>query len=108
MSKLYFPDRALIQAGFDQQTVEFFRGLFLRTGGSLDPSTLDALEKAVTDLQLEDSQINQDVQVNRNDISALSEQIANISDIDSDKSQPVLIAQMNRLNHRINQLEDAQ
>ena len=108
MSKLYFPDRALIQAGFDQQTVEFFRGLFLRTGGSLDPSTLDALEKAVTDLQLEDSQINQDVQVNRNDISALSEQIANISDIDSDKSQPILIAQMNRLSHRINQLEDAQ
>ena len=108
MSKLYFPDRALIQAGFDQQTVEFFRGLFLRTGGSLDPSTLDALEKAVTDLQLEDSQINQDVQVNRNDIGALSEQIANISDIDSDKSQPILIAQMNRLSHRINQLEDAQ
>tara|TARA_R110000737_G_scaffold143279_1_gene173885 strand:+ start:421 stop:747 length:327 start_codon:yes stop_codon:yes gene_type:complete len=108
VSKLYFPDRALIQAGFDQQTVEFFRGLFLRTGGSLDPSTLDALEKAVTDLQLEDSQINQDVQVNRNDISALSEQIANISDIDSDKSQPILIAQMNRLSHRINQLEDAQ
>ena len=108
MSKLYFPDRALIQAGFDQQTVEFFRGLFLRTGGSLDPSTLDALEKAVTDLQLEDSQINQDVQVNRNDISALSEQIVNISDIDSDKSQPILIAQMNRLSHRINQLEDAQ
>ena len=108
MSKLYFPDRALRTAGFDQQTVEFFRGLFLRTGGSLDPSTLDALEKAVADLQLEDSEINQDVQVNKNDISALSEQIANISDIDSDKSQPILMAQMNRLSHRINQLEDAQ
>jgi len=108
VSKLYFPDRALRTAGFDQQTVEFFRGLFLRTGGSLDPSTLDALERAVSDLQLEDSQINQDVQVNKNDISVLSEQIENISDIDSDKSQPVLIAQINRLNHRINQLEDAQ
>lgn len=111
MSKLYFPDRALRTAGFDQQTVEFFRGLFLRTGGSLDPSTLDALERAVSDLQLEDSQINQDVRVNKNDISALSEQIENIeniSNIDSDKSQPVLIAQINRLNHRINQLEDSQ
>ena len=108
MSKLYFPDRALRTAGFDQQTVEFFRGLFLRTGGSLDPSTLDALERAVSDLQLEDSKINQDVQVNKNDISVLSEQIENISDIDSDKSQPVLIAQINRLDHRINQLEAAQ
>tara|TARA_R110000782_G_scaffold250707_1_gene338047 strand:+ start:1169 stop:1495 length:327 start_codon:yes stop_codon:yes gene_type:complete len=108
VSKLYFPDRALIQAGFDQQTVEFFRGLFLRTGGSLDPSTLDALEAAVTALQLQDSELNQSVQVNANDINAIENQLQNIGDIDSDKSQPVLIAQMNRLNHRINQLEDAQ
>ena len=108
MSKLYFPDRALRAAGFDQQTVEFFRGLFLRTGGSLDPQTLDALEKAVSQLQEADSSINQRIQVNKNELNALSDQVENISDIDSDKSQPVLNAQINKLNHRINQLEDAQ
>ena len=108
MSKLYFPDRALRTAGFDQQTVEFFRGLFLRTGGSLDPQTLDALEKAVSQLQEADSSINQRIQVNKNELNALSDQIENISDIDSDKSQPVLNAQINKLNHRIAQLEDAQ
>ena len=108
MSKLYFPDRALRTAGFDQQTVEFFRGLFLRTGGSLDPQTLDALEKAVSQLQEADSSINQRVQVNKNELNALSDHFENISDINSDKSQPVLNAQINRLNHRINQLEDAQ
>tara|TARA_R110000868_G_scaffold202993_2_gene450806 strand:- start:236 stop:556 length:321 start_codon:yes stop_codon:yes gene_type:complete len=105
MSKLYFPDRALKQAGFDQQSVEFFRGLFLRTGGSLDPATLDALETAVSALQVKDAQLNQSIAVNASDIDDLTDAFDGLSA--NDKTQPILMAQVKKLEHRINQLEDA-
>ena len=108
MSKLYFPDRAMKEAGFDQQTIEFFRGLFLRTGGSLDPTTLDALQNAVVQLELQDSELSQEIQTASGEINNLGNQINDLDTSDTEKVAPIVLDQMKRMERRINQLEDAQ
>ena len=95
-------------AGFDQQTIEFFRGLFLRTGGSLDPTTLDALENAVTQLELQDGELSREIQDASGEINNLGNQINDLDTSDTEKVAPIVLDQMKRMERRINQLEDAQ
>lgn len=104
MTPLYFNARDWVAIGLNQQQIKFLEGLLQRVGGGTAPST---------DL----SGISSQISAINSSVSALTEQIADLdTTFDSTNLENLidetnglvimLLSEMSRLRHRVNQLED--
>lgn len=101
MSDLFFNARAWREIGLGEQEIKFLEELFLRAGGS--PSVAQNLGQVTETVTVLESTASQQSNINnitrRELITALSL---------AQEAQRTLAAEMKRLSHRINQLEDSQ